>query len=97
MCGIVAISGVEKAAEQAYLALYALQHRGQEAAGIVTFDGTTSRSHKGRGLVSDVFSAETLSGLRGDVAVGHTRYSTAGGNDISNAQPLTARSLTMAT
>ncbi|MSR19605.1 MAG: amidophosphoribosyltransferase [Gemmatimonadetes bacterium] len=91
MCGIVAISGVEKAAEQAYLALYALQHRGQEAAGIVTFDGTTSRSHKGRGLVSDVFSAETLSGLRGDVAVGHTRYSTAGGNDISNAQPLTAR------
>ena len=91
MCGIVAISGVEKAAEQAYLALYALQHRGQEAAGIVTFDGTTSRSHKGRGLVSDVFSAETLSRLRGDVAVGHTRYSTAGGNDISNAQPLTAR------
>jgi amidophosphoribosyltransferase len=91
MCGIVAISGVEKAAEQAYLALYSLQHRGQEAAGIVTFDGTTSRSHKGRGLVSEVFDAETLARLRGNVAVGHVRYSTAGGNEISNAQPLTAR------
>ena len=91
MCGIVAISGIDKAAEQAYLALYALQHRGQEAAGIVTYDGTSSKSHRGRGLVSDVFNAETLSSLRGDVAVGHVRYSTAGGNDISNVQPLTAR------
>ena len=91
MCGIVAISGVDKAAEQAFLALYALQHRGQEAAGIVAFDGTTSRSHRGRGLVSEVFDAETLAGMRGDVAVGHTRYSTAGGNDLANVQPLTAR------
>ncbi len=91
MCGIVAISGIEKAAQQAYLAMYALQHRGQEAAGIVTFDGTTQRSYKGRGLVSEVFSAETLTSLRGDVAVGHVRYSTAGGNDIANVQPLTAR------
>jgi len=91
MCGIVAISGIEKAAEQAFLALYALQHRGQEAAGIVTFDGTTSRSHKGRGLVSEVFSAATLASLRGDVAIGHTRYSTAGGADLANIQPLTAR------
>ncbi|MEQ1857591.1 MAG: amidophosphoribosyltransferase [Longimicrobiales bacterium] len=91
MCGIVAISGVDKAAEQAFLAMYALQHRGQEAAGIVTFDGTLSRSHKGRGLVSEVFTAETLAGLKGDVAVGHVRYSTAGGNDLANVQPLTAR------
>ena len=91
MCGIVAISGIEKAAEQAYLALYALQHRGQEAAGIVAFDGTTTRSHKGSGLVSEVFDAQTLSNLHGDTAIGHVRYSTAGGNDISNAQPLTAR------
>ncbi|MGE0159085.1 MAG: amidophosphoribosyltransferase [Gemmatimonadales bacterium] len=91
MCGIVGVSGIENAAEQAFLALYALQHRGQEASGIVTFDGTTQRSHKGRGLVSEVFSAETLSRLRGDVAIGHTRYSTAGGNDVANAQPLTAR------
>jgi amidophosphoribosyltransferase len=91
MCGIVAISGIEKAAEQAYLALYALQHRGQEAAGIVAHDGVTMRSHKGRGLVSDVFDAATLTQLRGDTAIGHVRYSTAGGNDISNTQPLTAR------
>jgi len=91
MCGIVAISGIEKAAEQAYLALYALQHRGQEAAGIVAFDGVTMRSHKGRGLVSDVFDAPMLSHLRGDVALGHVRYSTAGGADLANAQPLTAR------
>jgi amidophosphoribosyltransferase len=91
MCGIVAISGVDKAAEQAFLALYALQHRGQEAAGIVAYDGTTSRSHRGRGLVSEVFDAETLAGMRGDVAIGHTRYSTAGGNDLANVQPLTAR------
>jgi amidophosphoribosyltransferase len=91
MCGIVGISGIENAAAQAYLALYALQHRGQEAAGIVAFDGTTTRSHKGRGLVSEVFDAAALANLRGKVAVGHVRYSTAGGQDIVNAQPLTAR------
>ncbi|HET9949094.1 MAG TPA: amidophosphoribosyltransferase [Longimicrobiales bacterium] len=91
MCGIVAISGIEKAAEQAFLALYALQHRGQETAGIVAFDGTATRSHKGRGLVSEVFDAETLARLQGNVAIGHVRYSTAGGNDVANAQPLTAR------
>jgi amidophosphoribosyltransferase len=91
MCGIVAISGIEQAAEQAYLALYALQHRGQEAAGIVAFDGTVMRAHKGAGLVADVFDAEKLAALRGDVAIGHTRYSTAGGQDVANAQPMTAR------
>jgi amidophosphoribosyltransferase len=91
MCGIVAISGIEKAAELAYLSLYALQHRGQEAAGIVAHDGVTMRSHRGRGLVSDVFDATALAQLRGDTAIGHVRYSTAGGNDIANAQPLTAR------
>ncbi|MGD2045246.1 MAG: amidophosphoribosyltransferase [Gemmatimonadota bacterium] len=91
MCGIVGISGMEKAASQAYLSLYALQHRGQEAAGIVAFDGTTTRSHKGRGLVSEVFDAQALARLRGHTAVGHVRYSTAGGQDIVNAQPLTAR------
>jgi amidophosphoribosyltransferase len=91
MCGIVGISGIENAASQAYLSLYALQHRGQEAAGIISFDGTSTRSHKGRGLVSEVFDATALASLRGSTAVGHVRYSTAGGNDISNAQPLTAR------
>jgi amidophosphoribosyltransferase len=91
MCGIVGISGIENAASEAYLSLYALQHRGQEAAGIVAFDGVKTRSHKARGLVSEVFGAETLARLRGRTAVGHVRYSTAGGQDISNAQPLTAR------
>ena len=91
MCGIVAISGIEKAAEQAFLALYALQHRGQEAAGVVAHDGVTMRSHKGRGLVADVFDAAALAQLRGTTAIGHVRYSTAGGGDVSNAQPLTAR------
>jgi amidophosphoribosyltransferase len=91
MCGIVGISGVENAATQAYLALYALQHRGQEAAGIVAFDGTSMKSHKGSGLVSEVFDAAALARLRGDIAVGHVRYSTAGGQDVANAQPLTAR------
>jgi amidophosphoribosyltransferase len=73
MCGIVAVSGVEKAAEQAYLSLYALQHRGQEAAGIVAHDGVTMRSHKGRGLVSDVFDAAALAKLRGDTATSAIR------------------------
>ncbi len=90
-CGVVAIVGIEKAAELAFLALYALQHRGQEAAGIVAVDDGATRVHKGVGLVSDVFSAATLSGLKGPTAVGHVRYSTAGGAGIENVQPLTAR------
>ena len=91
MCGVVGIQGVENAAEQAFLALYALQHRGQEAAGIVAFDGESARGHKGAGLVSDVFDADTLGRLEGTTAVGHVRYSTAGGSDIANVQPITAR------
>ncbi len=90
-CGLVGVSGVENAAELAFLALYALQHRGQEAAGIVSVDGTVSRQHKGAGLVADVFDAASLSRLTGPTAVGHVRYSTAGGSDIENVQPITAR------
>ncbi|MEQ9399275.1 MAG: amidophosphoribosyltransferase [Longimicrobiales bacterium] len=91
-CGVVAVSGIENAAEQAFLALYALQHRGQEAAGIVAVDaGGTARVHKGVGLVSDVFGADSLAGLTGSTAVGHVRYSTAGGSSVENVQPLTAR------
>lgn len=91
-CGVVGVSGVENAAELAFLSLYALQHRGQEAAGIVAFgsDGV-ARSHKGAGLVSDVFDAGSLSKLTGSTAVGHVRYSTAGGSGIENVQPITAR------
>lgn len=91
-CGVVGVSGVENAAELAFLALYALQHRGQEAAGIVAIDEDgTSRVHKGAGLVSDVFDADALSRLTGPTAVGHVRYSTAGGSSIENVQPITAR------
>jgi amidophosphoribosyltransferase len=91
-CGVVGMSGVPNAAEQAFLALYALQHRGQEAAGIVAVgDDGVSRVHKGTGLVSDVFNATALQRLTGSTAVGHVRYSTAGGSNIENVQPLTAR------
>ncbi len=91
-CGVVGVSGVDGAAELAFLALYALQHRGQEAAGIVAVgdDGIT-RAHKGAGLVSEVFDAGILSRLDGSTAVGHVRYSTAGGSNIENVQPITAR------
>ena len=86
------ITGVERAAEKAFLALYALQHRGQEAAGIVAIDEEgQARSHKGAGLVSDVFAADSLQRLPGSTAVGHVRYSTAGGNELANVQPITAR------
>jgi len=90
MCGIVAVSGNPEAARLAYLSLYALQHRGQEAAGIASFDARTGSSHRHReaGLVSDVFGEKTLAGLPGDVAVGHIRYSTAGGAGLKNAQPI---------
>ena len=88
----MAVSGIENAAEQAFLALYALQHRGQEAAGIVAVDaGGTARVHKGVGLVSEVFGADSLASLTGSTAVGHVRYSTAGGSSVENVQPLTAR------
>ena len=90
-CGLVGISGIDDAAELAFLALYALQHRGQEAAGIVAFDGETARIHKGTGLVSEVFDGASVSKLTGSTAVGHVRYSTAGGSGIANVQPITAR------
>jgi len=89
MCGIVAVSGIEGAAEQAYLGLYALQHRGQEAAGISTVDGEgNAHLHKARGLVVEGFREDTLRDLPGDLALGHTRYSTAGGAGLVNAQPI---------
>lgn len=91
-CGVVGVSGLENASQLAFLALYALQHRGQEAAGIVAVgDDGVSRLHKGAGLVSDVFDATTLSRLTGSTAVGHVRYSTAGGSGAENIQPITAR------
>lgn len=91
MCGIFGISGHEDAARLAYFGLYALQHRGQESAGIVTWHNGSQHVHVGMGLVPDVFSEETLSHLPGDTAIGHIRYSTTGKAERRNAQPLAVR------
>lgn len=90
-CGIVGLTGVERASEMAFLCLYALQHRGQESAGICAMDGGVARLHKRLGLAAEVFDAEALEGLPGDTAVGHVRYSTAGGGQLANAQPIMVR------
>ncbi len=88
MCGIIGVSGLPDAARLTYLGLYALQHRGQESAGIVTVDrGGHARTHRGMGLVSETFGEGMLAQLPGDVAVGHTRYSTTGSTVLANAQP----------
>jgi amidophosphoribosyltransferase len=88
MCGICAIAGVDHAAQLAYMGLYALQHRGQESAGIAAVDARgTMRAHRGMGLVQEVFSPDTLASLHGDIAIGHTRYSTTGSSVLANAQP----------
>lgn len=91
-CGVCAIVGTEEASKLAYLCLYALQHRGQETAGIVSARLDSGRPHhcihRGMGLVSDVFTRETLERLRGRVAIGHVRYSTTGEPVPSNTQPL---------
>jgi amidophosphoribosyltransferase len=86
-CGLFGIVGHPEAAHLAYMGLYALQHRGQESAGIVASDGTQLRMEKGMGLVNDVFTEARLGALPGDRAMGHVRYSTAGETVASNAQP----------
>ncbi len=86
-CGVVAIYGHPEAANLAYLSLYALQHRGQESAGIASSDGHQVECIKGMGYVVDVFPPERLAQLPGDMAIGHTRYSTAGDTALLNAQP----------
>ncbi len=87
-CGVVGVFGHPEASKLAYLGLYSLQHRGQEASGIVSFDGTAFHLEKAIGLVSDVFSKSRLSRLRGSSAIGHNRYSTAGGSALENVQPI---------
>jgi amidophosphoribosyltransferase len=89
-CGVFGVWNHPEAARLAYLGLYAIQHRGQESAGIVTLDKQTHFSKRGLGLVHEVFSDEALALLPGTAAIGHVRYSTTGMNSISNAQPLTA-------
>ena len=86
-CGIFGIWGHPHAAELTYLGLYALQHRGQESAGIVSADGVRLYGHKAIGLVREVFSKDTIEGLVGHAAIGHTRYSTCGPSGQINAQP----------
>ena len=87
-CGVVAIHGHLDAARQAYLALYALQHRGQESAGIATADGLHLANIKGMGLVSEIFTDDVLAKFPGTMAIGHTRYSTTGDSALLNAQPI---------
>ena len=86
-CGVVAIYGHPEASKLAYLGLYALQHRGQESAGISTSDGNQIHTHKAMGHVADIFTNKVLAELPGDHAIGHTRYSTAGDTVVLNAQP----------
>jgi amidophosphoribosyltransferase len=87
-CGLFGIFGHPEAARLTYLGLYALQHRGQESAGIVAADGGRLHVEKGMGLVSDVFDERRLEALPGDRAIGHVRYSTAGDTVTANAQPI---------
>jgi len=87
MCGIFGVFNHKEAANIAYLGLHALQHRGQESAGIVCADGYALNTHKEMGLVSDIFDEQVLEKLPGWSAIGHVRYSTAGSSDIKNAQP----------
>ncbi len=88
MCGVFGVFGHPEAANLAYLGLHALQHRGQESAGIVSSDGASLYAHRAMGLVQSAFGAKELAGLPGDRAIGHVRYSTAGGSHLRNAQPL---------
>src|SRR6266704_2105606 len=91
-CGVVAIYDHPEAETLAYLGLHALQHRGQESAGIVTSDGMALHIHKSMGLVADIFTGKKLSRIRGTLAIGHTRYSTTGDSALLNAQPIIVQS-----
>jgi amidophosphoribosyltransferase len=88
MCGVIGVYGHPEAANLAYLGLYALQHRGQESAGIVATDGDKLRSVREMGHVNDIFTADRLKELPGNAAIGHVRYSTAGDSSKRNAQPI---------
>ncbi|WP_437564773.1 amidophosphoribosyltransferase [Sorangium sp. So ce542] len=88
MCGVFGIFGHPEAANMTYLGLHALQHRGQESAGIVSSDGERLFGHRAMGRVQSGFAPSDLASLPGDRAIGHVRYSTAGGSHLKNAQPL---------
>jgi amidophosphoribosyltransferase len=91
MCGIVGVQGIERAAEVAFMGLYALQHRGQEAAGIVTSSNGRAYLHRGIGQVVEAFDDARIASMPGRTALGHVRYSTAGGAGVANAQPILVR------
>ena len=91
-CGVMAVHGHPEAGRQVYLGLYALQHRGQESAGIATANGQTLSNIKGMGLVSEIFTEDVLAKLPGSLSIGHTRYSTTGDSALLNAQPIRVES-----
>jgi amidophosphoribosyltransferase len=91
MCGIFGVGGHVDASNLTYLGLYALQHRGQESTGIVSWSGETMCAERGMGEVADIFTAKRLARLEGRYAIGHTRYSTSGTSVISNAQPIVVK------
>ena len=92
MCGIFGVYPHQDSSRLAYLGLYALQHRGEESAGIITHDSKKIHLHKALGLVSDVFDERIIRTLRGELAVGHVRYSTTGSSNIKNTQPFYVKS-----
>lgn len=92
-CGVFAVCGYENAAAMCYYGLHSLQHRGQEAAGIIVKDKNKLSIQKGEGLVSEVFDQNKLNKMKGDYGIGHVRYSTAGGGGYANVQPLLFRTL----
>ena len=91
-CGVFAIYNNQDAASLTYFGLHALQHRGQEAAGIASYDGEEIYAHKGKGLLTEVFNNETIAKLKGHHSIGHVRYSKADANQLENVQPIMVRS-----
>ncbi|MDE3110658.1 MAG: amidophosphoribosyltransferase, partial [Acidobacteriota bacterium] len=87
-CGVFGVFGHPEAAKLTYLGLYALQHRGQESAGIASTDGGDLHLHRSLGHVQEIFTPQALENLKGSAAIGHTRYSTAGDTTLLNAQPI---------
>ncbi|MCK5915234.1 MAG: amidophosphoribosyltransferase, partial [Deltaproteobacteria bacterium] len=87
MCGIIGVYNHPEASNLAYLGLYAMQHRGQESAGIISTDKNQFYSHKSMGLVADIFPLDVIERLHGNTAIGHVRYSTTGASLLNNSQP----------
>jgi len=89
-CAVFGIFGNRYAANLTYLGLHALQHRGQESSGIISTDSNQFYSYKGRGLISEIFTKEIIESLKGNIAIGHNRYSTTGASSLNNVQPFAA-------